>query len=92
MRALFTQISGLAGLLAFLNQLWNYAPLERTILLGFGTGVVVYLMLVVGDLAITRILEYSPPRLAEEAAGGAPEGAANAAQAEGEPAQTRAAA
>ena len=69
MRALYTQFSGLAGLLAFLNQLWNYAPLERTILMGFGAGVLVYLMLVLGDATINRILEHTPPRLAEEAAG-----------------------
>lgn len=71
MRALFAQFSGLAGLLAFLNQLWNYAPLERTLLLGFGTGLVVYLMLILGDATINRILEATPPQLADQAAGDA---------------------
>lgn len=70
MRALYTQFSGLAGILAFLNQLWNYAPIERTILIGFGTGLVVYLMLIMGDATIHRILEHTPPQLADETAGG----------------------
>lgn len=69
MRAIYTQFSGLAGLLAFLNQLWNYAPIERTILIGFGTGLVIYLLLILGDATITRILEYTPTRLADETAG-----------------------
>lgn len=68
MRALYTQFSGLAGLLAFLNQLWTYAPLERTILIGFGTGLGVYLLLILGDVAINRILAHTPPRLADESA------------------------
>ncbi len=78
MRALYTQFSGLAGLLTFLNQLWNYAPLERTILMGFGAGLFVYLMLILGDATISRILEHTPPRLAEETAGDAPDAAAGA--------------
>lgn len=69
MRAIYTQFSGLAGLLAFLNQLWSYAPLERTILIGFGTGLGVYLVLILGDLTIHRILESTPPPLADETAG-----------------------
>lgn len=71
MRALYTQFSGLAGLLALLNQLWSYAPIERTILIGFGTGLGVYLILMLGDLTISRILAYTPPALAEKSAGGA---------------------
>lgn len=69
MRTIYTQFSGLAGLLAFLNQLWSYAPLERTILIGFGTGLGVYLLLMLGDVTINRILAHTPPALAEEAAG-----------------------
>ncbi len=69
MRTIYTQFSGLAGLLAFLNQIWSYAPLERTIIVGFGTGLGVYLLLMLGDLAINRILAHTPPSLAEKAAG-----------------------
>lgn len=68
MRALYTQFSGLAGLIAFLNQLWAYAPLERTILVGFGTGLGIYLMLILGDVTINRILAQTPPALADESA------------------------
>ncbi|MEX2400089.1 MAG: hypothetical protein WD423_04905 [Rhodothermales bacterium] len=71
MRALYTQFSGLAGLLAFLNQLWTYAPLERTILIGFGTGLGVYLLLILGDVTINRILAQTPPALADKPAGSA---------------------
>ena len=69
MRTIYTQFSGLAGLLAFLNQIWSYAPLDRTILIGFGTGLGVYLLLMLGDVTINRILAHTPPVLAEEAAG-----------------------
>jgi len=57
MRALFTQFSGLVGLLTFLNQLMGPAPLEKTIYLGLSAGLTVYLVLLLGDLAIHRILE-----------------------------------
>ncbi|MEX0746909.1 MAG: hypothetical protein WED81_05830 [Rhodothermales bacterium] len=69
MRAIYTQFSGLAGLLALLNQLWSYAPLERTILIGFGTGLGVYLVLLLGDIMINRILSHTPPALARENSG-----------------------
>ena len=78
MRALYTQFSGLAGLLAFLNQLWSYAPLDRTILIGFGTGLGVYLLLILGDVTINRILAQTPPALAEESSGAANGGAGDA--------------
>lgn len=69
MRGIYTQFSGLAGLLAFLNQIWSYAPLERAIIVGFGTGLGVYLLLLLGDIAINKILAYRPPSLAEKSAG-----------------------
>ena len=69
MRAIYTQFSGLAGLLAFLNQLWSYAPLDRTILVGFATGLGLYFLLMLGDVSIHRILAHTPPALAEEGAG-----------------------
>lgn len=69
MRAIYTQFSGLAGLLAFLNQIWSYAPLERSIIVGFGTGLGVYVLLLLGDVAINRILSFRPPSLAEKSTG-----------------------
>ncbi len=57
MRALFTQFSGLVGLLTFLNQLMGPAPLEKTIYIGLSTGLTVYLVLLLGDFAIHRILD-----------------------------------
>lgn len=69
MRAIYTQFSGLAGLLAFLNQIWSFAPLERAIIVGFCTGLGVYVLLLLGDIAINRILSFRPPSLAEKSAG-----------------------
>lgn len=70
MRALFTQFSGLIGLLTFLSQLMSQAPLEKTILMGLGTGLFVYMVLLIGDLVIQRILEQmhqvAPPTSEEE--------------------------
>ncbi len=56
MRALFTQFSGLVGILTFLNQLMGQAPVDKSIFLGLTTGMTVYLVLLLGDLAIHRIL------------------------------------
>jgi hypothetical protein len=61
MRALYIHISGLAGLLVFLKEVLNYAPLERTILVSATTGLTVYLMLIVGHTIVQRIMAYSPP-------------------------------
>lgn len=93
MRALYTQFSGLAGLLAFLNQLWSYAPLERTILIGFGTGLGVYLLLILGDVAINRILAQRPPALADDSAraGGASSKSADPKANERKPSEAKAA-
>lgn len=69
MRVLYTQFSGLAGILAFLNQVWSMAPIERTLIIAFGTGLGVYLLLMLGDIAINRILAYTPSTLAKETRG-----------------------
>lgn len=61
MRALYIHISGLAGLLVFLKEVLNYAPIERTILVAATTGLTVYLMLIVGHSIVQRIMAYSPP-------------------------------
>jgi len=59
MRALFTQFSGLIGVLTFLNHLMSETPLDKTIIMGLGAGLSVYLVLLLGDLAIHRILEHT---------------------------------
>lgn len=61
MRALFANISGLTGLLVLLNHMWSYASLERTLLSAFGTGVAVYLVLILGYVSVRRILAHAPP-------------------------------
>jgi predicted lipid-binding transport protein (Tim44 family) len=61
MRALYIHISGLVGLLVFLKEVLNYAPLERTILVSATTGLTVYLMLIVGHTIVQHIVAYSPP-------------------------------
>ena len=71
MTPLFTQFSGLVGVLVFLHQLWDYAPFERALLTAFGVATAMYLVLIVGHVAVRHILDYEPPRLAEEAAGAA---------------------
>jgi hypothetical protein len=67
MQPLFAQFSGLVGLLAFLNALWRNAPLEQTLITGIGAGIVIFFVLACGDVAVRRILESTPPRLAERA-------------------------
>ncbi len=61
MQALFANVSGLSGLLVFLNQLWHLAPIEQTLITSFGTGLAVYLVLLVSYAGVQRILAYAPP-------------------------------
>jgi hypothetical protein len=69
MRAFYAQLSGLAGLAAFLNRLWSYAPLERSILVGMATGIGIYVLLLLGDVAVNRILMNAPSPVAEKTGG-----------------------
>ena len=70
MQVFFLQLSVLVGLLVFLNQLWRQTPLEQTIFQGFTTGLVIYLVLLVGTIAVRRVLAYQPPQAdAEDAEG-----------------------
>lgn len=61
MRALYMRLSGLAGLLIFVREAWGYAPLERALFLGIGTGLAAYLVLSVGHMLVQQILAYTPP-------------------------------
>ncbi len=56
MRALVFHISGLVGLLIFLNQLWNAEEIERTIFMAFAAGLVMYTVLMIGFTVTQRIL------------------------------------
>lgn len=67
MRPLFTQLSGLTGLFALLNQLLTHAPIGRAVFIGVTTGLSVYLLLLVGDLSIQRILAMAPDEPADAA-------------------------
>lgn len=69
MDSLFAQVSGLAGVLVLLHQLWSYAPIERTVYASVGTAIAMYLVLVVGHTVVRQILSYQPPQLAEDRAG-----------------------
>ena len=60
MQAFFTQISGLIGLLAGMNLLLRHAPIEKALYIGVSTGFAVYLLLLIGDMAVQRILEMTP--------------------------------
>lgn len=53
MQSLTLQISSIAALLMLLNQLWGYAPLERSLVVTIGAGTAVYSVLLVGQ-AIAR--------------------------------------
>ncbi|MBO6575786.1 MAG: hypothetical protein JJ896_12350 [Rhodothermales bacterium] len=57
MRALFSQFSGLIGILTFINQMLGGAPVEKAVLTGAGSGLAVYVVLLLGDVVIQRILE-----------------------------------
>ena len=56
MRSITVQISGLAGIVVFLNYLWENASLEQAIMAGFGVGIGVYLVLILGEILIRQIL------------------------------------
>ena len=66
MRALFSQFSGLIGILTFVNQMLASTPVEKALLTGVGAGLAVYVVLLLGDVVIQRILD-------QAAASGLPE-------------------
>ncbi|MEM1128044.1 MAG: hypothetical protein AAGI71_15465 [Bacteroidota bacterium] len=65
MNAIFTHFSGLIGVLVFLTQVWNAAPLERGIALSACAALGMYVVLMTGQFVVSAILEYRPP-VAEE--------------------------
>lgn len=60
MQPLHIHISLFIGLVAFVNQLARFAPLDRTIIVGVGSGLAVYVVLVFGDLIVKKILTKAP--------------------------------
>ena len=68
MQALFIQLSGLVGVVSFLNLIWNNASIERTLFVSVGLGVLVYLILTIGGSLVQRILLSIPaPAQTEDA-------------------------
>ncbi|RMF52610.1 MAG: hypothetical protein D6746_16535 [Bacteroidetes bacterium] len=85
MRALYTQFSGLIGLLVFLNQLMNDAPLEKTVYVGLCAGLAVYAVLLLGDVTIHKILEQAARMAQATASAPAAEAAGTAEASTGRP-------
>ena len=67
MRAIFVQISGLIGVITFLNHLWSNASVERTVFVSLTVGLAIYFMLATGDHLIQQILKKTAPSEPEEA-------------------------
>ena len=56
MRSVLTQLSGLAGILAFLARMWNRAPIQEAVFSGAVVGGSVYLILLLVDVALEQII------------------------------------
>ncbi len=67
MRAFFVQISGLIGVITFLNHLWKNASVERTVFVSMAVGLAIYAVLVLGDNVIRKILNKAEPVVPEDA-------------------------
>lgn len=59
MRALFSQFSALVGILTFVNQMLAAAQIEKALLTGVCSGLAVYVVLLLGDVAIQRVVEHA---------------------------------
>lgn len=57
MHTLYIHLSGIVGLFAFVNQLVRYAPLDRTIVVGVASGVAIYVVLMMGEMIVRRIID-----------------------------------
>lgn len=67
MRSVLIQLSGLAGILAFLTQMWNGAALEQSLYTGVITGGGVYVILLLTDVFLQRIIAAYTASLREQA-------------------------
>lgn len=61
MNALFAQLSGLAGIMLFLSELWSHASIERSLTVSAWTALLVYLLLVIGRLVMLHVAHAAPP-------------------------------
>ena len=61
MNALFAQLSGLAGIMLFLSQLWSHASIERSLTVSAWTALLLYLLLVVGRLVMLHVANQAEP-------------------------------
>jgi hypothetical protein len=61
MQAIFSQLSGLVGLFVFLARVWKLAPVEGAVVAGVGVALAVYLILILGDIAIRTIIRQNTP-------------------------------
>lgn len=66
MHTLFSKLSCFAGLLVFLLEVGSRAPLERLLITSFGTGLAIYLVLIIGYLSVHHIMAHAPPPETEE--------------------------
>lgn len=86
MHALFSQLSGLVGLLSFLNRLLEQAPLEKATFTGLVAGFSVYFVLLAGNLTVQYILDKMPS--AEATRDAAQAAAASSSEGEGQEKQS----
>jgi hypothetical protein len=55
-RSVLLQLSGLAGILAFLAQMWTHAPLDQSIVTGAVVGGGVYMILLIVDIGMQQVV------------------------------------
>ncbi len=60
MQVLYSQFSGLVGLVIFLMQMWKFAPAERAGFTAAVAGMLVYLLLNGADLIVRKIIAHVP--------------------------------
>ena len=80
--ALLPQLSAAVGLIVLVRDLWTLTPLDQALLSAVGVGMVTYLALVCGYVAVRRVMEMPPAAGADDAAeSDTPEAAGKAADA-----------
>lgn len=60
MRAIFVQLSSLLGLIVFLTHLWRSTDIGRTVFVAVGTGLAIYIVLVLSYIAVRSIVRHTP--------------------------------
>lgn len=75
---LIANVSGLFGIVIFLQQMWNGATLDHVLLVVATSGLAAYLTLAVGYAAARRIIATPPSGTSDDSSETAPEQAADA--------------